>query len=122
MTRRTAVLATVAAAGALGLWVAFGEQTSAQGQAPGKPEPGQSSVTKEQFEQWMTKLSNWGRWGKDDERGALNLITAEKTRQAGTLVKTGASVSLARQVARKPPRARRSRGPSIKAAPSRVTS
>ena len=32
-----------------------------------------SSVTKAQFDQWMTELSNWGRWGDDDERGALNL-------------------------------------------------
>ena len=24
------------------------------------------------------KLSNWGRWGKEDERGALNFITEQK--------------------------------------------
>ena len=55
-----------------------------------------SGVTKEQFEQWMTKLSNWGRWGKDDERGALNLITADKRKQAFALAKTGTVVSLSR--------------------------
>ena len=27
------------------------------------------------------KLSNWGRWGKDDERGTTNLITPERIRQ-----------------------------------------
>src|SRR5438128_9255920 len=53
-----------------------------------------SGVTKEQFEQWRTKLSNWGRWGKDDERGALNLITADKRKQAFALAKTGTVVSL----------------------------
>jgi kynurenine formamidase len=41
------------------------------------------------------KLSNWGRWGKDDERGALNFITAEKRAAAARLVKTGEAVSLA---------------------------
>ena len=32
----------------------------------------------------MTQLANWGRWGKDDERGAFELITPEKRRQAAT--------------------------------------
>jgi hypothetical protein len=98
------VLATVAAAGTLGLWITLGRQASAQPQAPGKPAATRSSVTKEQFDQWMTKLSNWGRWGKEDERGALNLITADKARQAATLAKTGTTVSLARQVARQTPK------------------
>jgi kynurenine formamidase len=62
-----------------------------------------SNVTKEQFERWMTELSNWGRWGKDDERGALNLITAEKRRQAIATAKTGEIVSLSREIARQKP-------------------
>ncbi len=33
----------------------------------------------------MTELSKWGRWGKDDQLGALNLITIEKRRQAMAL-------------------------------------
>jgi kynurenine formamidase len=33
--------------------------------------------------------TNWGRWGKDDERGALNLITPEKTLAALQSCKTG---------------------------------
>lgn len=41
------------------------------------------------------KLSNWGRWGKDDQRGALNFITAEKRAAAARLVQTGETVSLA---------------------------
>ena len=28
--------------------------------------------------------NNWGRWGKDDERGALNFITDEKRAAAAT--------------------------------------
>ena len=46
-------------------------------------------VTKAIFEQWMTDLSNWGRWGKDDEMGAMNLITPAKRKQAAGLVKEG---------------------------------
>jgi kynurenine formamidase len=53
------------------------------------------NVTKEQYERWKKDLSNWGRWGKDDEIGTLNLITAAKRKQAAALVKEGFSVSLA---------------------------
>jgi kynurenine formamidase len=41
------------------------------------------------------KLSNWGRWGKDDQRGALNFITAQKRVAASRLVQTGQPISLA---------------------------
>ena len=43
----------------------------------------------------MTELSNWGRWGTDDELGALNLITPAKRTEAARLVTDGFSVSLA---------------------------
>ena len=52
-------------------------------------------VTKEDIAKWMTDLSNWGRWGKDDQRGTLNLITAEKRKQSLRLVRDGVPVSLA---------------------------
>lgn len=40
------------------------------------------------------ELSNWGRWGADDERGTLNLITPERVRAAAALVRTGEVVRL----------------------------
>lgn len=43
-------------------------------------------------------LSNWGRWGKDDQYGALNLITPEKRCKAAQEVKEGISFSLAHNV------------------------
>src|SRR5688572_33487392 len=52
-------------------------------------------VTAAQYERWKTELSNWGRWGKDDQIGTLNLITPAKRRQAAALVRDGVSVSLA---------------------------
>ncbi|HCV27249.1 MAG TPA: cyclase [Dehalococcoidia bacterium] len=51
-------------------------------------------VTLEALGQWETELSNWGRWGPDDQRGTLNLITREKTRQAAALVHEGETVNL----------------------------
>jgi kynurenine formamidase len=53
------------------------------------------TVTKEEYERWKKELSNWGRWGKDDEIGAMNLITPAKRKQAAALVREGFSVSLA---------------------------
>lgn len=41
-----------------------------------------------------TKVSNWGRWGPDDELGTLNFITPEKRRDAAALARKGASFSL----------------------------
>jgi kynurenine formamidase len=47
---------------------------------------------------YFDKLSNWGRWGPDDELGTPNLITPEKTRRALATVQEGVTVSLARDV------------------------
>ena len=55
-----------------------------------------SLTTPAEYERWQKELSNWGRWGKDDELGTLNLVTPAKRKQAAALVKEGFSVSLAR--------------------------
>ena len=47
---------------------------------------------------YFDSLSNWGRWGADDELGALNFLTPEKVRQAASLVRDGHQVSCARTV------------------------
>ena len=44
----------------------------------------------------MKELSNWNRWGADDQMGAVNLITPAKRKQAVRLVREGASFSMAR--------------------------
>jgi kynurenine formamidase len=41
-------------------------------------------------------LSNWGRWGPDDQLGALNLVTPEVTAAAAATVRSGQTVSCAR--------------------------
>ena len=51
-------------------------------------------VTRETVDRWMVELSNEGRWGAEDEKGTLNLITPEVTRAAAELVRAGISVSL----------------------------
>jgi kynurenine formamidase len=44
--------------------------------------------------QVQESISNWGRWGADDERGTLNLLTPEIVKAAAGLVKTGKVYSL----------------------------
>jgi kynurenine formamidase len=39
-------------------------------------------------------VSNWGRWGDDDERGTVNFITPEKVRQASSCVRKGRVIGL----------------------------
>jgi len=51
-------------------------------------------MTKADVDRWMRELSNWGRWGKDDQLGTLNLITPAKRKQALALVKEGYPISL----------------------------
>jgi kynurenine formamidase len=41
-------------------------------------------------------LSNWGRWGREDELGTLNLVTPAVTAAAATTVRGGRTVSCAR--------------------------
>ena len=43
-------------------------------------------------------VSNWGRWGDDDELGTLNLIDDEARARAVAQVRTGRRVSLARPI------------------------
>lgn len=39
--------------------------------------------------------SNWGRWGPDDEKGTLNLVTPEMITRAASLVRQGKTISMA---------------------------
>lgn len=69
--------------------LAVSQRAAAQ---PAAPHP---LVTQAEYDRWLVELSNWGRWGKDDELGTLNLITPAKRKQAAALVREGVTVSLA---------------------------
>lgn len=55
-------------------------------------------TTEADFRAALKELSNWGRWGANDELGAANLITPAKRRQALALAKEGVAISLAHDV------------------------
>ena len=46
-------------------------------------------VGKAAIEEASKKLSNWGRWGKDDMIGTLNHVTPEDIVKAAGLIRTG---------------------------------
>jgi hypothetical protein len=81
MRTRIAVVGTVILAGTINT-------------AVGRSQSAHTQVTRAEYERWQTELSNWGRWGPNDQLGTLNLITPSKRRQAAALVKDGVSVSL----------------------------
>lgn len=51
-------------------------------------------MSKQEFDELFEKISNWGRWGPNDDRGTLNYISPSKIRAAAALVRSGRSVSL----------------------------
>jgi hypothetical protein len=46
-------------------------------------------VDRQAIEDASKKLSNWGRWGKDDMIGTLNHVTPEDIVKAAGLIRTG---------------------------------
>ena len=56
------------------------------------------------IDRMMKEISNWGRWGKDDQKGTVNLITSAKRKQAIGLAREAMVISLAHaQDSRKAP-------------------
>ena len=99
LAQSAALLVLAAAAGSLSLHAGQAPAPGAAAPAsqtptPPRPPVNDSRASVEDYERWMTELSNWGRWGKDDEFGAANLVTATKRKQALALAKTGETVSL----------------------------
>lgn len=60
--------------------------------------PDADATTEADVVGYLESMSNWGRWGDDDQLGALNLLTPDKIRAAAALVAEGRSVSLSRVV------------------------
>ena len=58
--------------------------------------------TQAEVESYLKDRRNWGRWGKDDEVGTINLITPEKRVAAASLVRSGRIVSLSRYFPKTP--------------------
>lgn len=69
---------------------------STRAQSEGSSRP--AIATEADFNRALKELSNWGRWGNDDELGAANLITPAKRKQALALAKEGLTISLAHDV------------------------
>jgi len=84
----------ILAIGLIALGVAGISIPYAQSQSSARP----AMASEADFRRAMKELSNWGRWGNDDELGAANLITVAKRKQALALAKEGLPVSLAHDI------------------------
>ncbi|MEE2637381.1 MAG: cyclase family protein [Acidobacteriota bacterium] len=71
-------------------------QSTPAGRAAAVAQSDPRMPTAEEVQSWYTDRRNWGRWGDDDQKGAINLITQEKTVAATRLVRSGRKVSASR--------------------------
>jgi kynurenine formamidase len=53
-----------------------------------------SNLTLGEFRELFQTVSNWGRWGESDQRGALNRLTPNGVAAAASLIRAGTTVSL----------------------------
>ena len=60
--------------------------------------PASHDLNRADIERLMEELSNWGRWGSDDQLGTANLITPAKRLEAIALATEGITVSLAHRL------------------------
>ena len=60
------------------------------------------AMTTAELDEIYSRVKNWGRWGADDERGALNHLTDAHRVQAATLIRDGSTVSLAHNLPTSP--------------------
>src|SRR5271165_3490312 len=58
--------------------------------------------TTAELDAMFEELTNWTRWGVDDERGTLHFLTDERRAAAASLVSSGQTVSLAHDLATEP--------------------
>ena len=58
--------------------------------------------TKDEVLAYLKEDNNWGRWGDDDQKGAVNMVTDQKRAAAAGLVRTGKAVSLSREFPKLP--------------------
>jgi hypothetical protein len=91
-SRREVIGAAVSAAASTVLPVAapetFGQAIST----------GVSIENDEDLDRLLPALSNWGRWGPDDQLGTLNYITPAMRLAASKLIRTGQVIPLAREM------------------------
>jgi kynurenine formamidase len=81
--------------GLIGIWLVVGVSVPyAQSASNARP----TITTEADYNRALKELSNWGRWGNDDELGAANLITPAKRKQALALAKEGLTISMAHDV------------------------
>ena len=76
--------------------IAIGQLAAALAATGGAQAQARPNSTPQDFVRLQKELSNWNRWGAQDQMGAVNLITPDKRKAAVRLVREGQSFSMAR--------------------------
>ena len=71
--------------------------------------PHRQAMSDAQLKALFDQVSNWGRWGADDQRGALNHLGPAEVFAGAALVREGRTVSLSRDFPTRPGPDRRER-------------
>jgi len=79
----------------IGAFALFASMSLSNARGQDEKFPGPTKMSAAEFDHLFKEINNWGRWGKDDTLGTVNLITDAKRKQAASLVKTGITVSIA---------------------------
>ena len=69
---------------------------------PTRDDQRRGELTAAQFKALFEEVSNWGRWGHEDERGALNELTPDRVAAAARLVRSGEAVTLSHRLNTRP--------------------
>ena len=70
-------------------------------------------VTRKDIHAAAKRLKNWGRWGKHDEIGTLNFVTADHVVEAASLVRKGKVMSLALNYDQQGPQGGKTKYPAL---------
>lgn len=86
---------------------------AAKPQIKNTTDPRHRKLTMKDIRAAAKRLSNWGRWGKDDEIGTLNYVGAENIIEAAQLVRKGKVMSLGLNYDQYGPQGAKSKYPAL---------
>jgi len=57
-----------------------------------------AKMSRKEFDELFEEVSNWGRWGPEDEKGTLNYLTPAMVKIGASMVRSGRTVSMSRPI------------------------
>src|SRR5579862_5992312 len=64
-----------------------------------------ATAVRADYDGYLERFCNWGRWGDDDNLGTLNYITEDRRRSAARLIAVGKCITLGKSLHFRPSKA-----------------